>query len=57
MTEFSDAGEKIGFDGNTLLLDCQDNEYVCISGFEILKVKTNDKFIDYISLMVNNMCT
>ena len=28
MTEFSGACDKIDFDGNTLLLECEDNEYV-----------------------------
>ena len=32
MTEFSDTGDKEEFDGNTLLLECEDNEYVYISG-------------------------
>ena len=32
MTEFSGARDKIDFDGNTLLLECEDNEYVYISG-------------------------
>ena len=43
------------FDGNTLLLECENNEYVYISGLEITKFNTNDKIIDYISLMGNNM--
>ena len=55
MTEFSGARDKNVFDGNTLLLDCEDNEYVYISGFEISKFKTDDKIIDYTSLMGNNM--
>ena len=55
MTEFSGARDKIDFDGNTFLLECEDNEYVYISGLEITKFNTNDKLIDYISLMGNNM--
>ena len=55
MTEFSGARDKNDFDGNTLLLECDDNEYVYISGLEITKFKTNDKIIDYISLMVSSM--
>ena len=55
MTEFSGAGDKIDFDGNTLLLECEDNEYVYFSGLEIFNFKTDDKIIDYISLMGNNM--
>ena len=55
LTEFSGARDKNVFDGNTLLLECEDNEYVYISGLEISKIKTDDKIIDYISLMGNNM--
>ena len=56
MTEFSgSADNSSGFDGNTLLLECQDNEYVYISGLEITNFNTDDKNIDYISLMGNNM--
>ena len=55
MTEFSVAGDKIDFDGNTLLIECENDEYVYISGLEIIKFKTEDKIIDYISLMGNNM--
>ena len=55
MTEFSGAEDKEGFDGKTLLLECGNNEYVYISGLEIFKFKTDDKVIDYISLMGNNM--
>ena len=55
MTEFSGARDKNEYDGNTLLLECEDNEYIYISGSEITKFITNDKFIDYISLMGNNM--
>ena len=55
MTEFSSARDKIDFDGNTLLLECEDNEYVYISGLEITKFKIDDKIIDYISLMGYNM--
>ena len=55
MTEFSEAEEKVKFDGNTLLLECEDNEYIYISGLEITKFETDDKIIDYTSLMGNNM--
>ena len=56
MTEFSGAVDNSSdFDGNTLLLQCGNNEYVYISALEIFKFKTDDKFIDYISLMSNNM--
>ena len=55
MTEISEAEDKVKVDGNTLLLQCENNEYVFISGLEIFKFKTDDKIIDYISLMGNNM--
>ena len=55
MTEFSGARDKYVSDGNTLLLECENNEYVYISGSEITKFKIDDKVIDYISLMGNNM--
>ena len=52
MTEFSGANDSSGFDGNTLLLECENNEYVYVSG--LLNFKFN-KIIDCISLMGNNM--
>ena len=56
MTEFSgSANNSSEFDGNTLLVECENNEYVYISGLEIIKFKIDDKIIDYISLMGNNM--
>ena len=57
MTVFSGAGDKIDFDGITLLLECEDNEYVYNSGLEIFKFKTDDKIIGNISLMGKNMIT
>ena len=51
MTEFSGANNSHDYDGNTLLLEFEDNEYVYISGLEIFKFK----IIDYISLIGNNM--
>ena len=48
MTELSGAVDKFDFDGNSLLLECENNEYVYISGLEIFKFKTDDKVIDYI---------
>ena len=56
MTQFSGAANNSSdFHGNTLLLECENNEYVYISGLEIIKLKTDEKIIDYISLMGNNM--
>ena len=36
-------------------MEFENNEYVYISGLEITKFKIDDKIIDYISLMGNNM--
>ena len=55
MTQFSGANDSSGFDGKTFLLECENNEYVYISGLKTFKFKTDDKIIDYISLMGNNM--
>ena len=56
MTDFSGAAiNNSNFDGNTLLLQCENNEHIYISGSEIFKFKTDDKIKDYISLMGNNM--
>ena len=56
MTEFSEAADNSSdFDGNTLLLEVEDRKYVFISGVEITEFETNDKVIDCISLMGNNM--
>ena len=56
MTVFSGAADNISdFDGNTLLLQCEVNEYLYISGLEIFKSMTDVKIIDYIFLMGNNM--
>ena len=56
MMRFSAAAENSSiFDRNTLLIEFQNNEYIYISGLEIIKFKTDDKIIDYISLMGNNM--
>ena len=59
MTQFSESNDSSDFDGNTLLIEVEDNEYVYISGLEITKFKIDDKIIEYISLMGNNMlpCT
>ena len=56
MTEFSGAADNSSdFDGNTFLLQWENNECVYISGLEIFQFNTDDKIIDYISLMGNIM--
>ena len=55
MTEFSGAGDKIDFDGNTFLLEFENNESVYRSRLEIFQFKTDDKIIDFISLLGSNM--
>ena len=54
MTEFSGALNN-HFDGNTMLLECEDSKPIYISGLENFEFRTDDKFLDYISLMGNNM--
>ena len=54
MTEFSSAGDKSDFEGNTFLLECENIEQFCFSGLEIFIFKTDDKPIRYIFLMGNN---
>ena len=56
MTESSEANDDSDFDGNIILLKLEDNEYIYISELEVFKLKTEDKIVDYISLMGNNMC-
>ena len=55
MTNFSGAEDKEGFDGITLLPEFEDYEYVYFSGLEITEFKTDDKYLDYTSLVGNNM--
>ena len=56
MTELSGAADNSSdFDGNTLLLEVEDRNYVCISGLETTEFETNGKVIDCISHMGNNM--
>ena len=55
MTIFSGALDNSNFDGNTILLECDDSKYIFISGYEIFEFGTSGKFIDYISLMGNIM--
>ena len=55
MTEFSCAGDKSDFDGNNFLLECDNSDFVYISGLEIFQFETDGKVFDYLSLMQNNM--
>ena len=55
LTEFPGANDSSGFDGNTLLLERENNENVYKSGLKNFKFKTDDKIIDYISGMGNIM--
>ena len=56
MIEFSGAADNdCNFEGNTLLLEVEDTKYVHVSGLEITELRTEDKILDYISLMGNNM--
>ena len=55
MTQFSGANDSSSFDGNTVLLECESNDYVYNSALEIFKFKTDDKIIYYISLIGDNM--
>ena len=58
MTEMSGVDDSSAFYGNTILVGIEDfgyNEYVFISGFEFIKFITDDQFIDFVSLMGNNM--
>ena len=55
MTEFTAALNNPNFDGNTILLKCEDSKYNYISGLQVFEFRTDDKILDYISLMGNNM--
>ena len=55
MTEISVALNNPDFDGNIILLEFEENKYICFSGFEIFEFRISDKIIVYISLMGNIM--
>ena len=42
MIEMSEARESSDFDGNTVLLESDDNDFIFIFGFEIIKFSTED---------------
>ena len=43
------------YDGNTILVGCDRNDYILFSGFEIIKFKTEAEIIDFVSLMGYSM--
>ena len=53
--DISGALNNSNFDGNTILLECENSKNVYISGLEFFDFRTNDIIIDYLSLMGNNM--
>ena len=55
MTSVSGVLNNSHFDGNANLLEYEDSKYVHISGLEIFEFRTDDKILDYIYLMGNNM--
>ena len=57
MTKISGALNNSNFDGKTILLECENNKNIYISGFETFEFRTDDKILDYISLMANNFIT
>ena len=42
------------YDGNTILVGSDDSDYIFVSGFELNKFNTEDKIVDFVSLMINN---
>ena len=55
MTEYSGAQDNSHFDGNTIFLECEDSKYIYISVRQIFEFRTDDKILEYIFLMGNNM--
>ena len=53
--EFSEVLKNSNFVGDIILLECEDSKSVYISGHEIFEFRTNDKSLDSICLMGNNM--
>ena len=47
--------DNSNFDDNTIFLEAEDKKYVCISGLETFEFRTDDKILDYLSLMGHNM--
>ena len=48
MTEFSSGVDRVDFDGNTHLLECENKEKIYNSRLQILKIKTDDKRVTYL---------
>ena len=55
VTDFSGGLDDSNLDGNTIILQYEDSKYIYISGLEILEFRTDDKILEYLSLMGNNM--
>ena len=55
MTKFSGGMDNCNFDGNTILLEVEVKKYVYISRLENSEFRTDDKILDYLSLLGNNM--
>ena len=55
MTEMSGADDRSDFDGNAISVGSDDDKYRFLSSFQIIKLFTEDKIIDFISVMGNNM--
>ena len=55
LTEISGALNNTNFDGNTILLGCEDSKYVYIPEFEIFEFRAHGIFLNCISSMGNNM--
>ena len=55
LTEMTEASDCFDLDGNSILVESDDNEHIFISGFEVNNFTTDDKDIDFISLMGNNL--
>ena len=45
----------LDYDGNTSSVGGDDNDYILVSGLEIIKFSTEDEIIDFMSLMRNIM--
>ena len=55
MNEKSRACDSSDFIGNTTLVGSDDNEYIFVSGFEVIRFNKEDRNKDFISLIDNNM--